>query len=121
MVAACVGGTHPSAARLRCRLTRQPFERGGDTSAEGRVLSRQRRRGLAGRRKKGQVVDKEHASQRRSLPHRPAHLDQRFTDLHQWVTELPDFAADSKKSNERILEAIQMAWYDEWQSEYGEG
>jgi FeS assembly protein IscX len=46
-------------------------------------------------------------------------LTVRFTDLHQWVTELPDFAADSKKSNERILEAIQMAWYDEWQSEYG--
>jgi FeS assembly protein IscX len=48
-------------------------------------------------------------------------LTVRFTDLHQWVTELPDFADDPKKSNERILEAIQMAWYDEWQSEYGEG
>jgi FeS assembly protein IscX len=47
-------------------------------------------------------------------------LTVRFTDLHQWVTELPDFADDPKKSNERLLEAIQMAWYDEWQSEYGE-
>jgi FeS assembly protein IscX len=46
-------------------------------------------------------------------------LTERFTDLHKVVTELPDFADDPKKSNERILEAIQMAWYDEWQSEYG--
>ncbi len=37
----------------------------------------------------------------------------RFTDLHRWVTELPDFADDPKKSNEKILEAIQMAWIDE--------
>jgi FeS assembly protein IscX len=47
-------------------------------------------------------------------------LTMRFTDLHKAVTELPDFADDPKKSNEKILEAIQMAWYDEWQSEYGE-
>lgn len=37
----------------------------------------------------------------------------RFTDLHRWVTELPDFDDDPKKSNERILEAIQMNWIDE--------
>lgn len=37
----------------------------------------------------------------------------RFTDLHRWVMELPDFADDPKKSNEKILEAIQMAWIDE--------
>lgn len=46
-------------------------------------------------------------------------LTMRFTDMHKAVCELPDFADDPKKSNERILEAIQMAWYDEWQSEYG--
>ena len=46
-------------------------------------------------------------------------LTMRFTDLHKAVTELPDFEDDPKKSNERILEAIQMAWYEEWQSEYG--
>jgi FeS assembly protein IscX len=40
-------------------------------------------------------------------------LSVRFTDLHRWVTELPGFAADPKKSNEQILEAIQMAWIDE--------
>jgi FeS assembly protein IscX len=37
----------------------------------------------------------------------------RFTDLHRWVRELPDFADDPEKSNEKILEAIQMAWLDE--------
>jgi len=45
-------------------------------------------------------------------------LTVRFTDLHKWVTELPDFSDDSKKSNEKMLEGIQMAWYEEWQSEY---
>jgi FeS assembly protein IscX len=37
----------------------------------------------------------------------------RFTDLHKWVTELDGFADDPNKSNEKILEAIQMAWIDE--------
>ena len=37
----------------------------------------------------------------------------RFTDLHKWVCELPGFDDDSKRSNEKILEAIQMAWLDE--------
>jgi FeS assembly protein IscX len=38
----------------------------------------------------------------------------RFTDLHKWVMELPDFADDPKHSGEKILEAIQMAWMDEY-------
>ncbi len=37
----------------------------------------------------------------------------RFTDLWQWVQELPEFNDDPKHSNEKILEAIQMAWLDE--------
>ena len=37
----------------------------------------------------------------------------RFTDLWKWVQELPGFADDPQKSNEKILEAIQMAWIDE--------
>ena len=41
-------------------------------------------------------------------------LTVRFTDLHKWITELPDFADDPAKSSEGKLEAIQMAWYDEW-------
>ncbi|MCI0445345.1 Fe-S cluster assembly protein IscX [bacterium] len=40
-------------------------------------------------------------------------LSVRFTDLHKWVTELPDFEDDPKKSNEKILETIQMAWLEE--------
>ena len=37
----------------------------------------------------------------------------RFTDLWKWVRELPDFDDDPEHSNEKILEAIQMAWLDE--------
>ena len=37
----------------------------------------------------------------------------RFTDLHKWVRELVDFDDDPERSNEKILEAIQMAWLDE--------
>jgi FeS assembly protein IscX len=37
----------------------------------------------------------------------------RFTDLHQWITELPEFDDDPDRSNEKVLEAIQMAWIDE--------
>ncbi|MHB1092415.1 Fe-S cluster assembly protein IscX [Thiobacillus sp.] len=37
----------------------------------------------------------------------------RFTDLHDWVMELPDFDDDPDRSGEKILEAIQMAWIDE--------
>jgi len=40
-------------------------------------------------------------------------LSVRFTDLHRWVRELPGFSDDPNKSNEKILEAIQMAWLDE--------
>jgi FeS assembly protein IscX len=39
----------------------------------------------------------------------------RFTDLHKWIIELPDFAGDPAKSNEGKLEAIQTAWHEEWQ------
>lgn len=40
-------------------------------------------------------------------------LSIRFTDLHRWVMELPGFTGEPDKSNEKILEAIQMAWLDE--------
>ncbi len=42
-------------------------------------------------------------------------LEVRFTDLHRYVTELPTFVDDTKASNESKLEAIQMAWYEEYQ------
>ena len=41
-------------------------------------------------------------------------LTVRFTDLHDWVVALEGFADDPQKSNEAKLEAIQMAWYEEW-------
>ena len=40
-------------------------------------------------------------------------INLRFTDLHRWVMELPDFADDPNRSNEKILEAIQAAWIEE--------
>jgi len=42
-------------------------------------------------------------------------LSVRFTDLHRYVTELEGFADDPKLSNESRLEAIQMAWLEEFQ------
>lgn len=41
-------------------------------------------------------------------------LKVRFTDLHKMVVELAGFADDPHASNESKLEAIQMAWYEEW-------
>ncbi len=41
-------------------------------------------------------------------------LQVRFTDLHKLVIGIPDFEGDPMKSNEAKLEAIQMAWYEEW-------
>jgi FeS assembly protein IscX len=41
-------------------------------------------------------------------------LTVRFTDLRQKVLELEGFDDDPKVSNEPKLEAIQMAWYEEW-------
>ena len=42
-------------------------------------------------------------------------LTVRFTDMHAWITALPEFKDDPKKSNEKILETIQMAWHEEFQ------
>jgi FeS assembly protein IscX len=46
-------------------------------------------------------------------------LTVRFTDLHKWVLDLEDFVGLPHESNEKRLEAIQMAWYEEWKDEYG--
>ena len=46
-------------------------------------------------------------------------LTVRFTDLHKWVTELEGFTGDHKQSNEGKLEAIQMAWHEEYQDRHG--
>jgi FeS assembly protein IscX len=41
-------------------------------------------------------------------------LTLRFTDLRERVLALDGFADDPKASNEPKLEAIQMAWYEEF-------
>jgi FeS assembly protein IscX len=38
----------------------------------------------------------------------------RFTDLYQWIIDLDDFDDDPDKCGERILEAIQLAWIEEY-------
>lgn len=46
-------------------------------------------------------------------------LTVRFTDLHTWVRGIPGFIGNPDKSNEKILEAIQMAWHEEYQDAKG--
>ena len=41
-------------------------------------------------------------------------LEIRFTDLRDRVCKLPEFDDDPKLSNEAKLEAIQMAWLEEF-------
>ena len=41
-------------------------------------------------------------------------LTVRFTDLREKVMQLEGFDGDPTGSNEPKLEAIQMAWYEEW-------
>ena len=38
----------------------------------------------------------------------------RFTDLFQWIIDLEGFSDDPEKCGERILEAIQLAWIEEY-------
>ena len=40
----------------------------------------------------------------------------RFTDLRAWVCRLDGFEDDPRTSNEAKLEAIQMAWLEEFRS-----
>ena len=39
----------------------------------------------------------------------------RFTDMHGWIVALPEFSDDPKKSNQKILESIHIAWHEEYQ------
>lgn len=45
-------------------------------------------------------------------------LTVRFTDLRARVMALDGFDDDPKASNEPKLEAIQMAWYEEWKENH---
>ena len=40
-------------------------------------------------------------------------INLRFTDLRDWVMALEGFEGERDGCNEKILEAIQMAWIDE--------
>ena len=42
-------------------------------------------------------------------------LTVRFTDMRQSILELPLFNGDPAASNEAKLEAIQMAWHEEFE------
>ena len=46
-------------------------------------------------------------------------LTVRFTDLREKVLQLVGFDDDPKMSNEPKLEAIQMAWHEEWKENQG--
>ncbi|HKI98885.1 MAG TPA: Fe-S cluster assembly protein IscX [bacterium] len=46
-------------------------------------------------------------------------LTVRFTDLRDRILALPDFSDDVQRLNEKILEAVQMAWYEEYQDAQG--
>lgn len=39
----------------------------------------------------------------------------RFTDMHQWITQLEGFDDDPQSSNEAKLEAIWTVWHEEWE------
>ncbi len=41
-------------------------------------------------------------------------LQVRFTDLRDKIAALEDFAGDVRTVNEKKLEAVQMAWHEEW-------
>ena len=44
-------------------------------------------------------------------------LTVRFTQMREWVLQLPEFSDDPSSSNEARLEAILMAWHEEWKEE----
>jgi FeS assembly protein IscX len=43
-------------------------------------------------------------------------LTVRFTDLYKWIIEIPNFDDDPRSSNEKKLETIQQAWYEEYRN-----
>ena len=40
----------------------------------------------------------------------------RFTDLHKWALEIPNFEGKPSESTEGHLEMIQTAWVNEWRA-----
>jgi FeS assembly protein IscX len=46
-------------------------------------------------------------------------LTVRFTQLREWILQVPGFDDDPVSSSEGKLEAVQMAWYEEWKDAAG--
>ena len=46
-------------------------------------------------------------------------LTVRFTDLLKMISDVPDFAGEVSESNEGKLEAVQMAWLEEYKDAQG--
>lgn len=46
-------------------------------------------------------------------------LTVRFTELREWILQLPGFDDSPVASTEGTLEAAQMAWYEEWKDARG--
>jgi FeS assembly protein IscX len=46
-------------------------------------------------------------------------LTVRYTDLHKQIVGLEGFSGDAQDSSEGKLEAIQMAWYEEYKERHG--
>ena len=46
-------------------------------------------------------------------------LTVRYTDLHKSIIALEGFSGDAQDSSEGKLEAIQMAWYEEYKERHG--
>jgi FeS assembly protein IscX len=46
-------------------------------------------------------------------------LTVRYTDLHKQIVALEGFSGDAQDSSEGKLEAIQMAWYEEYKERHG--
>ena len=42
-------------------------------------------------------------------------MNVKMEELHKLIVELPTFSDDPAASNNKILEAIQSAWYDEFE------
>ena len=47
-------------------------------------------------------------------------LSVRFTDMKKWIMDLEGFEGKPDESNEKLLEAVQMAWYEDWKDIYGD-
>ena len=47
-------------------------------------------------------------------------LSVRFADMHKWILDLEGFEGKADESNEKALEAVQMAWYEDWKDIYGD-